>query len=408
MSQLQSKAQINRLAWLFMVTYMISYITRINYGALVSEMEHVLQIPKTQVSMALTGSFITYGLGQILSGIIGDRVSPKKLIFYGLITGSGMNLLIPMCRNAYQMLAVWCVNGLAQAFLWPPMVRLMVSLVPGKEYPRVNVRVGFGSLLGTIAVYLVSPLILSLLGWKAVFFVSAGCGAAMALIWRRCACDAAPQAAPPAAPAGKTSKRVLLCPVILGVMLAIVLQGMLRDGITTWMPSYISETYHISNRISILTGVALPLFSMACIKITSKLYSRWFTNPLVCASVLFGASTAAALGLSLLSGRIAAVSVALSALLEGCIHGVNFMLICMLPPFFKKQGCVSRASGLLNFCTYIGSAASTYGIAFLSENIGWHGTLIVWLGIAAAGTGICLACVKPWSRKAAALEEEAA
>ena len=33
-------------------------------------------------------------------------------------------------------------------------------------------------------------------------------------------------------------------PIMLCVMLAVVLHGMLRDGVTTWMPSYISETYN--------------------------------------------------------------------------------------------------------------------------------------------------------------------
>ena len=40
------------------------------------------------------------------------------------------------------------------------------------------------------------------------------------------------------------------------IMLAIMMQGILRDGITTWMPSYISETFHLASSVSILTGIA--------------------------------------------------------------------------------------------------------------------------------------------------------
>ena len=78
-------------------------------------------MPKTLLYMALTGIAITYGGGQIISGICGDRISPKKLISYGLILTVFMNILIPFCTNHYQMLAVWCVNGFAQAFMWPPI-----------------------------------------------------------------------------------------------------------------------------------------------------------------------------------------------------------------------------------------------------------------------------------------------
>ncbi len=123
--KLTDKRKITSLTVLFMITYMVSYITRINYGAVISEMETESGISRTLLSMALTGSFITYGAGQIISGILGDRFSPKKIIAIGLVATSAMNVLIPLCENAYQMLAVWCVNGFAQALMWPPMVRLL-------------------------------------------------------------------------------------------------------------------------------------------------------------------------------------------------------------------------------------------------------------------------------------------
>lgn len=46
--------------------------------------------------------------------------------------------------------------------------------------------------------------------------------------------------------------------------------------------------------------------------------------------------------------------------------------------------------GVLNSCTYIGSVASTYGIAVLSDRIGWSSTLLVWALLAFAGTLICM------------------
>ena len=106
-----------KYAYLFMIMYMVSYITRINYGAVISEMVSDTGISKSLLSMSLTGSFITYGAGQVISGICGDKISPKRLIFIAFFVTAGMNILIPMCQSPYQMLAVWCVNGIAQAFM---------------------------------------------------------------------------------------------------------------------------------------------------------------------------------------------------------------------------------------------------------------------------------------------------
>ena len=74
------------------------------------------------------------------------------------------------------------------------------------------------------------------------------------------------------------------------------------------------------------------------------------------------------------------------------------MLVCMIPSFFSHTGKVSTVSGVLNACTYIGSALSTYGIALLSENLGWGFTLLSWLALALAGTALCLVAARLWKR----------
>ena len=53
------------------VCYFVSYISRINYGAVILEIERSEDISKVAASMAVTGSFITYGFGQLISGVDG-------------------------------------------------------------------------------------------------------------------------------------------------------------------------------------------------------------------------------------------------------------------------------------------------------------------------------------------------
>lgn len=119
-------------------------------------------------------------------------------------------------------------------------------------------------------------------------------------------------------------------------------------------------------------------------------------NILTCSGVLFAVATLAAVLLSLLSGVAAIFSVLCSAVLTGCIHGVNVMLVCFVPNCFRKYGKVSTASGVINASTYIGSAAFTYGIALLSEKFGWGLTLKIWILIAAMGTLFSFLASKRW------------
>lgn len=399
MNKLVTKKEIGRLALLFSVTYMVSYITRINYGAVISEMEKSMQISKSMLSMALTGSFITYGAGQIISGICGDRFSPKKLVLCGLAVTLVMNLLIPICQNAFQMLFIWCINGFAQAFMWPPLVRLMTTLLSSEDYKRTTAKVSWGSSIGTIVIYLLSPLLISAFGWRSVFIFSAASALVMIFIWNKYSYDIPTEKKSIDIRNEKSVNKIFFNPLMIGIMLVIILQGMLRDGVTTWMPSYLAETYNISNLITILTGVVLPVFSIVCFQIATRIYRKKVKNPISCACIFFFVGMISAFILLLYTGHNAVVSVLSSAALTGCMHGVNLMLLCMIPPFFEKTKNVSTVSGVLNSCTYIGSAVSTYLIAFLSEKIGWNFNLMIWFAITVLGTFISFLCIKPWNKK---------
>lgn len=205
-----------------------------------------------------------------------------------------------------------------------------------------------------------------------MFLAACLCGVGAALVWRR-HCPVLP-----AQPAGRPSQKAggkspLLLPLVWAILLAIVLQGMLRDGITTWMPVYIDQTFRLGSTFSIFSGTVLPLFSLAAIQGASWLHRRAFPNPILCAGVIFGLGAFCGAGLALFPGASPALSIGLSALLTGCMHGINLLLIGVLPAYFKKFGQVSLLSGVLNAFVYVGSALSAYGFAAAAELSGWGG-----------------------------------
>lgn len=396
---MRTKGRINRLTGLFAAIYMVSYMTRINFGAVLSEIETSTGWPRTLLSGVVTGSFITYGAGQLVSGYIADCYSPKRLLFGGLVLTSLMNLMMAFCPSPRLMLVIWCVNGFAQAFMWPPLARLMVATFHGDIYKKASVRITFGSAIGTILIYFVAPLLFTWFNWRAVFCFSALCGVTMALFWQKFCIDINQMERPKTQPRQLPTKRkfgIFLRPPVLAVMLAIVLQGMLRDGVTTWMPTYIADTYHLGTLVSIMTGTVMPLFTILYTELASLLYRKKLKNPVTCAAALFAMGVVAALSLAIITGKSAALSVASSALLTGSMQGVCTLLTAMTLPAFETSGNVSTVSGVFNACTYIGSSISTYGIALVSECSGWSFTILVWLGIAALGASVCLLAAHAW------------
>ena len=126
---------------------------------------------KALIAIPLTALSVTYGLGQIIFGWLGDKVKPENLIFTGLLVSAAMNFLIPFISfSIVLMTAAWCVNGFAQAMMWPPMVKILTACLDEWEFRKTVVYVGWGSSVGTIIIYLFAPVSIALINWKAVFF----------------------------------------------------------------------------------------------------------------------------------------------------------------------------------------------------------------------------------------------
>lgn len=404
------KKQINKIAWLCAIVYFISYLTRLNYGAVVSNIAENTAIPETSLSLAPTALFITYGIGQLVSGFLGDRIQPKLLVGAGLVVTAVMNILVPFCETAEMMSIFWGINGIAQAFMWPPIVKLMLSIMSGEEYKKQTFKVLYSSMCSTMFIYLITPPIVSLFSWKGVFFFGAIAAVLGLILWLIVCPVVDLHARAKVDDNGNMIKeqRAPFAPVLIFVLFAIVCMGALRDGVTTWLPSYVRDAFNLGSQTAIFTGAVIPLFTMVCYSITAKLYKTKLKNPMACAGVIFGVGLVAAGVLALLTNFGASnvvFSVVLASLLTGCMHGVNLILISMLPAYFRKKGNTSMMTGILNCCVYVGSAISTYLFPLIAKGGDWGATIFIWFIIAVVGTAICLLTVKPWKRFEKTLEE---
>ena len=96
-----------------MIVYFVSYLTRINYSAVLVEIVNSRGISKTEASLAVTASALSYGIGQLVSGYFGDRIKPHRIVFAGLLCTAAMNFILPLFASTAATVAIWTVNGLA-------------------------------------------------------------------------------------------------------------------------------------------------------------------------------------------------------------------------------------------------------------------------------------------------------
>lgn len=381
------------------LVYFASYVTRLDYAAVLVEIVRDLQLSNTTAGIAVTGSFITYGLGMILFGFTGDRIKPRTLIAVGLLGTSLINLSMGLLPDIRLMIGIWCFNGFFQAMLWPPLSRTLAENLSPEKVPGAVATVCTVAQIATLGVYLLSPVVIRAGGWRTVFLLAAGIGICALLLWvpgtagvRQGHSPPGPQSAPEAAaPIGSLVRAAGLIPI----MLCIILLGMLRDGLQTWMPTYICEVFGLSTETSILISGLLPVLSVASISLSMLLFRR-VRNEVLSGAILFGIAAVCAVTMFLIFPGSAVLGVTLFALLAGSMHGANQMIVCSLPLHFEHYGRVATFAGLLNSFVYIGAAISTYGFASFAERFGWRSTMLFWLVIALLGTLICLVCFRKW------------
>ena len=192
-------------------------------------------------------------------------------------------------------------------------------------------------------------------------------------------------------------KHVFIEAGFLLLMIALFVQGSLKDGVTTWVPAYISETYGMRGVLAITSTMIIPVFNLAGVYLASFADSHWFRNEIRTAAAFFGVCGAALFVLWAASGRSMVISFLMLAVATTAMMAVNTMLIAVLPSYFGAKGKASSVSGILNSSVYVGGAASTYGIGALSMIAGWNATILVWFIMAVVSMVLCGAAVKRWS-----------
>lgn len=385
--------------------YFCSYLTRQNYATVLVEIIESEGVSKAAASAAITGMFITYGLGQIISGYLGDRLNSCHLIAAGLAATGVLNILIPYCKSTQMIAVVWCCNGLAQSFFWPPLVKILTINLSGKMYQRYVAVISWSSYLATAVLYLVCPALIQHSGWRSVFYICGVVAFVMLVVWQRGTKNIQSSMGLPAdrkvhgSSAEKSDRTVISQPIwliLVFAVAAIIMQGMIRDGMTTWLPTYISEQFHIENSNSILYGVLAPLLSVIALIIAEKVQDKLVHNEVACAAGSFVLAIVCCLGVRMTMAGLPRFSIILYAAVIGCAHAANLFLIAVLPGRFRNTGHVSLISGVLNCATYVGSAGSTALMAMTTEHSGWNVPIIIWAAAAFAGFVFCILILRRW------------
>ena len=411
MRRIESPKVARLLFLLCWFAYFTSYIGRLNYSSAMTEMIQGTILTKSQAGFISMVYFFAYGIGQLCNGILGDKFHPGKMIFTGLAIAAGANLCMGFAGGFQVMAVIWGINGYAQAMIWPPIIRIFAEMVSREQKMKFCVDIVSSQVLGTLASYLLAAGVMWLIGWRAVFGAAAICLGAMSVVWiigfgkiENCGKD-------PERDSAEEDKRGKYSSVkttaegktawfgsgILMVLFPVIIHGMLKDGVTTWVPTYITETFFTSPAFSILVTTVLPIVNLSGAYVAQYLYKKCKNQEAMAAVCLFLVAVLALTGIWIGKDVSMILTVVLFALTTASMMGVNTLFVNLFPLRYEAMGKVSTVSGFMNCMAYVGTAVSTFTIGVLVEQKGWNVTIGSWVVMTFLALVVCMLGRKKFS-----------
>lgn len=378
------------------VAYCMVYICRNLLSAMSPQLTQAGVFSVEQLGTMSSVFFITYAVGQLINGAIGDKVKGKYMVSLGLILASLCVMSLAWVAGTPTLsYVVYGVMGFVLAMVYAPMTKLLAENNEPKYATRCIVGLAIGcDLAAPLAGVLVAVLI-----WNVAFITS---GVLLLVIgvlffllftvYEKRGMVRYGQFQPAKESGG--SIKVLLGRQIVKWTFVSMLTGIVRTAVLFWLPSYISQHLQFSpGHASLLYTVATTVL-MSSSFVAVFLYGRLKNN--LNASVLVCFASAAVCFLLVYLIRqpgVNLVFMVLAMLSSNCAACLMWNLYC---PSLRDTGMVSSATGFLDFASYMAAAISSKLFANAVGSIGWGNLILVWAFL--MGCGVVLAVVRPAKR----------
>lgn len=376
------------------LAYAASYFIRTCYAATIASIVSEGAYNKGEVGLIGTAFFICYGVGQLISGLIGDKINPFGMIIFGLIAGSASCFSMAFANNLTLMLVIWAANGFFQSMLWSPILRIFSETIDEKLRNRAILNISLSLPIGTVGSYLISTIIIKYLKWQYVFICGGMCILIVSALVlgtviytkndiRKIRMENTVIFDKSNSIADKTS---FLSTVLLSGLLIIIvpsfLHGMMRDGITNWVPTMITETYGVSASFSVFLTIILPIFNAFGAYAVVPLYEKLGRNEMKTAAVTSIIALVPLTALLFINKLSVYIIIVLLALTTSIMYALNYLIISLVPIHFAKYSCTSGVSGIINSAAHIGCALSSYGFGAIAQRAGWRMVIVIWIAAA--------------------------
>ena len=374
-----------RMGFVCSFSYMIVYISRNTLSAVETEVIEGNIFTETSIGTLSALFLMCYAIGQLINGIIGEKIRANYMICVGLLAAGIGNVIFPFTINPFVLnCVIYSICGFSLSMIYAPMTKLVSENTTSKFASTICLTFTFASLFGAP----LAGVIALIFGWKYSFVIAGVLLITMAIVcyvvfWFLENKGIIKYNQFKNASKEKGSIKILIENRIIRFTIVAILTGVVRTSVVFWIPTYAMDYLGFTKSQSTLiftiitTIISVAPFSAAFIYkiLKNSIYKTLFVS--------FTVSATAFLAMFVVKTPYVNLVLLVIALLASKI--ADAMLWSFYCPFLKETGMVSTATGFLDFASYSAAAFSNAVSPYATAAIGWGNLILVWCALMVAG-----------------------
>jgi ACS family glucarate transporter-like MFS transporter len=161
----------------------ITYLDRTSISITGNNITSELGLSITQFGWVLAAFSFAYGIFEIPTGILGDKLGPKKILTRIVIWWSLFTILTGFSYTFTALLIVRFLFGVGEAGAYPNATVVISKWFPKGERGRAQSFIWIASRIGGALAPFLSVFIMNTFGWRWVFYIFGTLGIIWAIFW---------------------------------------------------------------------------------------------------------------------------------------------------------------------------------------------------------------------------------
>lgn len=368
-----------------MLSYLACYFARNLLSAVTPQMlENGFTVD--QVGLMSTACMLTYAVGQLINGFLGDTVPTKYMVSGGLLFSGVCNLALPLLPTVTAITVAYSASGFFLSMLFAPITKVVAE----NTIPRYATRCCLGFTFASIFGVPLAGIAAMLFDWKPAFI---SCSIALGIMGVGCFlffqfCEKKGWIVYKKAETGVKNRldiKLLMRHSILRFTVISMLTGIVRTSVVFWIPTYLAD--HLGYSAVAAAGIfsVITLIKSLSPYVNNLLIYEAVMKRRMTPTLLFMFISSAACFVGMFFATHTVLNVVLLTLAMFTSQGAATMLWSIYCPSLRETGAVSGVTGFLDFVSYMAAALANVLFTDAISGIGWGNLILVWAALSAAG-----------------------